>query len=145
MELTSRASISSKFMPTSFFSPPMRATDMALPCSRAEVEAGEPVGAMLLTGCDGVELVFHGGGEVVVDQVGRNAAPAARSRRKRSRTAPVPNRASIRSRGPDGVDDRGVGGRPADAQLFEGFDQARLGVARRRGGGVPLRDSTQWR
>jgi len=104
----------------------------------AEVEAGQPGERLLLARRDAVEVVFHTGGEGVVDQIGEmNLEQADHSEggeRRHEGGALLPDVAAVL----DGGDDRGVGGRSADAHLLEGLDERRLGVAGRRLGGVVL-------
>ena len=99
----------------------------------AEVEVVEPVGASLLAGGDRVELVLHRGGEVVVDQPAemllQQPDHGERHPRRHQRAALLVHVAAVL----DGLDDRRVRRRPADAQILERLDQRRLGVARRAG------------
>ena len=104
----------------------------------AEVEAGEPLGAVLRAAGDLVEFVLHGRGEFVVDEgveillhepddgkrdPGRNKGVTARGD-----VAAVLN----------GLDDRRVRRRASDAEFFHLLHQAGLGVACRRVGGVAV-------
>ena len=108
------------------------------PVLAAEVEVVEPVAALLVACGDLVELVFHRGGEVVVDQPAEvlleQTDDRERHPRRDQRAALLVDVAAVL----DGLDDRRVGRRAADAQLFQRLDQRRLGVARRRVGGVPV-------
>ena len=68
MELTPRASMPSRFTPDQFLQTAGPRDRMRNPVLAAEVEVVQPVGAALVAGGDLVELVLHGGGEVVVHQ-----------------------------------------------------------------------------
>src|SRR3978361_917776 len=70
MELTPRASISSRRCPMTCLSPPDAARAPAGRVARPPVEPGQPVDAAECSARDLVELVFQRGGEVVVDQLG---------------------------------------------------------------------------
>ena len=83
MELTPRASISSSRWPTICLRPPDSAMPPAAAPSAAEVELGQPVDPAQAAAGDLVELLLQRGGEVVVDQLRRSAAPAGSPRRRR--------------------------------------------------------------
>ena len=104
----------------------------------AEVEAVEPVDAVGLAAGDAVEVVLHLGREVVLDEVAEVVLEQAHDRERdparHERLAARGDVAAVDDR----RDDRRVGRRPPDAQLFERLDEARLGVARRRRGLVAL-------
>ena len=104
----------------------------------AEVEPAQPVDARALAVGDVVEVVLDRRGEVVVDEPGEVGLEQADDRERRpgrdERRALLPDVAAVL----DGLHDRRVGGRAADAELLHRLDQRRLGVARRRRGGVPV-------
>ncbi len=104
----------------------------------AEVEIVEPVGALLVARRDLVELVFHRRGEAVVDEPAemlfQQTGDGERDPRGHQSAALLVHVAAVL----DGLDDRRVRRRAADAQLLEGLDQRGLGVARRRVGGVAV-------
>ena len=104
----------------------------------AEVELGQPAGAVLVAVGDLVEVVLERRREVVVDEVleVRLHQPddSERDPRRHQRAALFHDVAAVL----DGPDDRRVGRRSADPELFEHLDQRRLGVARGRVGGVPV-------
>ncbi len=106
---------------------------------RAEVEPAQPVDPGALAVGDVVQVVLDRGGEVVVDQPGEVGLeqPDDRERRpgRHQRRALLPDVAAVL----DGLHDRGVGGRAADAELLHRLHQRRLGVAGGRGGAVPVR------
>ena len=85
---------------------------------------------------DAVELLLQVGGEVVFDVAGEEAfqeggdaaGPCPRGRAASCRCA--------HSRGPQHLQDRGVGRGPADAELLHALDQRGFRVARRRLGEV---------
>ena len=99
-----------------------------------EVEAGEPVDPILLSGGDAVEVGLHGSGEVVVDQLGEVLLQQAGDREGEpgghEGLAAVLHISAVRDRGHGGRIGRGT----ADLALLQGLDQGGLGVARRRGG-----------
>ena len=104
----------------------------------AEIEAVEPVETVGFAAGDAVEVVLHLGGEVVFDQVAKELFEQAHDREG----DPVGNerlaaRRDIAALG-DGRDDRRECRGAADAELFEFFDQAGLGVASSRGRLVAL-------
>ena len=105
----------------------------------AEVEPAQPVHPGGAAVRDRVQVVLHRGGEAVVDQPAEVALeqPGHRERHpgRDQRRALLPDVAAVL----DGLHDRGVGGRPADAELLQRLDQRGLGVAGRRAGGVPGR------
>ena len=107
--------------------------------SVAEVEAGQPLGAVLAAGGDGVQLILHGGGEVIVHQLGEVVLQQAHHREGNpgghQRVATGEHVAAVL----DGLDDGRIRRRAADAQVFHLLDQAGLGIARRRIGGVAVR------
>ena len=104
----------------------------------AEVELLQPVGALLLAAGDRVEVVLERGGEVVVDEVGEvlleQPDDAEREPARHERLTALGDVAAIE----DHVDDARERRRAADALLLERLDEARLGVARLRGGRVTL-------
>ena len=104
-----------------------------------EVETVKPLGAILVTCGDGVELVLHGGREVVVDELAKvvfhQADDGEGDPGRHERVAAREHVAAVL----DGLDDRRIRRRAADAQVFHLLHQAGLGVARRRIGGVAVR------
>ena len=112
------------------------------PVLATEVEVGQPVGPSLVTRGDLVELVFHRRCEVVIDQprevLLQQADDSERHPGRHQRAALLVHVAAVL----DGLDDRAVGRRPADAQIFERLDQRGLGVAGRRARGVPVGGQT---
>ena len=105
----------------------------------AEVEAVEPGDAVFLAVGDAVEIVFHAGREVVLHQVGEEVLEQAHH----GKGDPVGHEGSS-ARGDvpavdDGRDDRRIGRRTTDPQLFERLNEARLGISGRCAGLVALR------
>ena len=104
----------------------------------AEVEAREPVDAILLAIGDAVEVVFHAGGEVVLHEIREVVLEQAHH----GKCDPVRHECrAARSHVPavdDGRDDRGVGRRATDSELLERLDETGLRVARRGTGLVTL-------
>ena len=102
----------------------------------AEVEAGEPLGAVLVAVRDLIQLVFHGRGEVVVHQrvevILQKSNDGERNPAGHQRVAAGDHVAAVLDR----LDDAGIRRRAANAQVFHLLDQAGLVVARRRVGGV---------
>src|SRR6266516_6277330 len=98
----------------------------------AEVEAAQPDDALLLAGCDPVEVVFHPRGEVVVDEAAEvlleQADDRERDKRRDERRSLLEHVAALEDR----AQDRGVRRRPADAELLERLDERRLREPRRR-------------
>ena len=120
--------------------------DRALAALRpAEVEAVEPGRARVRARRDRVELVLHRGGEVVVDEppevVLEQPDHRERDPGRHQRAALLPDVAAVLDR----LDDRRVGRRAADAELLQRLDQARLGVAGGRVGGVAVRRAARRR
>ena len=109
-----------------------------VPALAAEVELGQPVDPLQVAVGDLVELLLQRGGEVVVDELGEVLLEQVHhgegDERGHQRVALLPDVPAVLDR----LHDRRVGRRPADAQLLEPGDQARLGVAGRRAGGVAL-------
>ena len=105
----------------------------------AEVELLEVGNRVLGAERDGVEVVLHARGEVEVDQIGevllQQLHHRERGEGRHQRVALLDHVLALL----DGLDDRGVGRRPADAAGLELLDQRRLGVARRRLRGVVAR------
>ena len=105
----------------------------------SEIEPVQPFDAILFASGDAVEIVLHLGGERVLDQVAEVLLEQADHRKG----DPVWNQRLPARRYvaavDDGRDDRGIGRRPPDTELFQGFHQARLCVPRRRARVVPLR------
>ena len=105
----------------------------------AEVEVLQPVLLLALVAGDRVEVFLDAGGELVVDELVevllQQSDDGERGPRRHQRLALLPHVAAVL----DGLDDRRPRRRPADAQLLEPLDQRRLGVARRRRGGVTVR------
>ena len=93
-----------------------------------------------LAAADGVEFVFHLGGELVIDQVGQMRFEQVRHGKRR----PGGNQhvAALRLKhvfaGKDRVDDRGICARPADAHFFQRPGKRGFAVSIRRLGGVAL-------
>ena len=89
----------------------------------AEVEATEPGQSFFLTTGDGVEVVFHRGGEVVVDEVAEvlleQRDDGEGDEGGDERRPLLPDVATVL----DGGDDAGVGGRSTNAELFHLLDQ----------------------
>ena len=104
-----------------------------------EVEAGQPVGAVLLTGGDVVQLILHGGGEVVVDERGevvlQQADHGERHPAGHESVAARHDVATVLDR----LDDRRIRRRTTDTQVLHLLHQAGLGVAGRRVGRVTVR------
>ena len=104
----------------------------------AKVEAGEPLGAVLVAVGDFVEFVFHGGGEVVVHErvevVFQQPDDGERHPGRHECVAADDDVAAVLDR----LNDRRVGGRAADAEFFHLLHQRRFVVARRRVGGVAV-------
>ena len=108
------------------------------PVITTEVEVVEPVGPSLVARGDLIEFVFHRRGEVIVDQAGKVLLEQSDDRERHPRrdqgTALLVHIAPVL----DGLDDRRVGRRSADAEVFQRLDQRSLGEAGRRAGGVPV-------
>ena len=104
----------------------------------SEVEVIQPIRAVLRAGRNGIELILHGGGEVIVHQLGEVILQQAHHRegnpRGHQRVAAGEHVAAVL----DGLDDGGVRRRAPNAQIFHLLDQAGLGIARRRVGGVAV-------
>src|SRR6266545_4496948 len=102
----------------------------------AEVEGTQEVRSRLVAGGDRVQLVLHRGGEGVIHQAAEvllhQPHHGERQERRDQRLAALEHVPPVL----DGLHDRRVRGRTADAELFQGLDQRRLGVAGRRLGGV---------
>ena len=105
----------------------------------AEVEVAQPRHPLLGTVGDLVEVVLEPGGEGVVDEVREVALEqrhdGERGPRRHQRRPLLPHVPAVL----DGPDDRGVGRRPAHAEILERLDQGGLGVAGRRCRRVRLR------
>ena len=105
----------------------------------AEVEAPEPLDALLVARRDPVEVVLEPGGEVVVDELGEVPLEQLRDRereeRRDERRALLEDVAAVEDR----AHDRRVRRRAADAAVLERLDEARLRVTRRRARLVALR------
>jgi hypothetical protein len=105
----------------------------------AEVEAAQPLDAVLVPGRDPVEVVLHPGGEVVVDEPAEVLLEQVDDREgeegRDERRAPLEDVAAVEDR----AEDRGVRGRAADAELLERPHEGRLGVAGGRARLVALR------
>ena len=103
----------------------------------AEVEPAQPVHPRALAVGDVVQVVLDRGGEAVVDQTGEVGLEQADDRERRPRRhhrgALLEDVTAVLDR----LHDRGVGGRPADAEFLHRLDQRRLGEARRRAGVCP--------
>ena len=99
------------------------------PCDRRRNRTPQVVDVSHFAAADGVELVFHLGGEVVVDQAGQMGLEQLGHGKgdpgRHQRVAPFEDVLA----GDDRVDDRGVGARPADPHLFERAGQGRFAVA----------------
>src|SRR5699024_3563079 len=98
----------------------------------------EPLGAALAAGGDVVQLILHGGGEVIVDQGGEIGLQQADHRegnpgRHQGITTGVDVPAVL-----DGLDDGGIRGRTPDAEVLHLLHQGGLGVAGRRIGAVAI-------
>ena len=104
----------------------------------AEVEVIQPVRAVLRSGGNGIELILHRGGEVIVHQLSEVILQQAHHRegnpRGHQRVAAGEHVAAVL----DGLDDGGIRRRAPNAQVFHLLDQAGLGIARRRVGGVAV-------
>ena len=104
----------------------------------AEVETGQPVVAVLFAHGDPVEFGFEIGGERIVDQSGEVLLEQPHDRERQ----PAGHEGIAASEHISAVLDDRDGGRigrgPPDAELLELLDQARLGEARRRSGGVTI-------
>src|SRR5205085_8822814 len=109
------------------------------PSAIAEVEAAQPLDAVLVARRDLVEVVLHRGGEVVVDEPAEvlleQADDGEGEEGGDEGRAPLEDVAAVEDR----AEDRGVGGRPTDTELLERAHERRLGVARRRARLVALR------
>ncbi len=109
----------------------------------AEVEAAQPGHPLALAAGDGVQDVFHPGGELVVDELAEVPLEQGDDGEGQvgghQRGALLEHVAAVQ----DGADDRGVGGRPADLPVLQLLDQRGLGVAGRRPGGVLGRGQPQ--
>src|SRR6478609_9752883 len=85
--------------------------------------------ASLVASRDLVELVLHGRSEAIVDEPTEVLLQQARNREghpgRHERAALLVDIAAVLNR----LDDRRVGRRPADAEIFQRLDQRRLGVA----------------
>ena len=105
----------------------------------AEVEGVEPLLGFALAARDRVERLLHRRGELVVDEVGEVALEqlhlGERGPRGDERAALLEHVVAAE----DGLDHRRVRRRASDAAVLELLHQARLGVARRRLGGVTRR------
>ena len=96
------------------------------------VEAPQPGHAILLAGGDPVQVTFHGGGEVVVDELGevllQQTGDGEGEPGRHQGLAAVVDVAAVGDRGHGGRIGRGA----ADLAFLEGLDQGGLGVARWR-------------
>ena len=96
------------------------------------VEAPQPGDPILLTGSDPVQVALHGGGEVVVDELGevllQQPGDGEGEPGRHQGLAAVVDVAAVGDRGHGGRVGRGA----ADLALLKGLDQGGLGVARRR-------------
>ncbi len=105
----------------------------------AEVEALQPLVLGPGAARDVVEVGVDRRGEVVVDErvevLLEQPDDGERRPGRHQRLALLPHVAAVLDR----LDDRRPRRRPTDAQLLEPLDERRLGVARRRRGGVPVR------
>ena len=102
----------------------------------AEVEVAQPPDHVLVAPGDLIQIILHGSGQPVVDQIGevlleQSHDAEGRQRRHHGR-ALLPYVATVE----DGGHDAGVGGRPADADLLHRFDQRSLRVPGRWLGGM---------
>ena len=108
-------------------------------CLAAEVEAAQPVATLLTATGDRVEIVFHSCREIEVDQPAEvhleQPDDGKRHPGRNQRAATFVDVSAIE----DGLDDRRVGRRTADAEFFERLDQAGFCVASGRVGAVPVR------
>ena len=102
----------------------------------AEVERVEPLLGFALAARDGVERLFHRGGEVVVDEVREVTFEQLHLRERLPRGDERGALLEHVVAGEDRLDHRHVGGRSTDAALFELLHQRRFGEARRRLRGV---------
>src|SRR5207248_11648995 len=104
-----------------------------------EVEAAQPLDAVLVPGCDAVEVVLHPGGEVVVDEPAEVLLEEGDDREgeegRDEGRAPLEHVAAVEDR----AEDRRIRRRTADAQLLERPDERRLRVAGGRARLVTLR------
>ena len=122
MRLISRASISSTLL-----------LQLLLEARRAvaEVERLQVVDVLLLAAADRVEVVFHLGGELVVDQAGQmlfqQLHDGERDPGRHQRAALLEHVVAGLNR----VDDRGVRAGPADAALFERLGERRFAESAR--------------
>ena len=98
------------------------------------VEAPQPGDPVLLAGGDPVQVALHGGGEVVVDELGevllQQPGDGEGEPGRHQGLAAVVDVAAVGDGGHGGRVGRGA----ADLALLEGLDQGGLGVARRRRG-----------
>ena len=105
-----------------------------------EVEGVQPRDALGGAVGDVVQVLLHGGREVVVDHAGE--VPLQQVGHREGAQGRHQGSALLEHVLPlDGLHDRGVGGRPAHAVLLHALDQRGLGVAGRRLGGMALGDS----
>src|SRR3954471_22146206 len=90
-----------------------------------EVEAAEPFDTLLVARRDLVEIVLHRGGEVVVHQPAEVLLEQSNDREGEEggheRGAPLEDVTAVEDR----AEDRGIGGRAADAELLEGAHERR--------------------
>ena len=104
----------------------------------SEIEAPQVLDVAELPAADGVQLVLHPGRELVIDQPRQVPLqkPHDRDRhpRRHQRVPLLEHVLALLDR----LQDRGVRAGPADAELLEGLDERRLGVARRGLGRVAL-------
>ena len=128
---TSRASISSVLRTTRPFSP------FSI---LAEIEVAKVLHGIELAATDGVELVFHLGGELIVDQVRQMGFEQLRNGEGRpgrhQHVAAIPLEHVVA--GEDRIDDRGVSAGPADAHFLQGPRERGFAVAVGRLRGVAL-------
>ena len=97
-----------------------------------EIELLQPGNRVGLAAGDGIEILLHAGGEVVVHIVPEIALEETHDGERAQRRHESGALFSHVSAVLDGGDDRGVGRRATDTQLFESLDQRRFGVTRRR-------------
>ena len=111
----------------------------ALAVVLAEIEAAQPLDALLVACGDAVEIVLHARGEAVVDEppevLLEQRDDGEREERRNERRPLLEDVAPVEDRAEDRCVRRGA----ADAELLERAHERRLGVARRRVRLVSLR------
>ena len=104
--------------------------------SVAKVKAVEPVRTILRAGGNGVQLIFHGRGEVIIHQLGEVFLQEAHHGEGHPRGYQGVTARDHVAAVLDRLDNGGIRRRAPDAQVLHLFHQAGFGIARRRVGGV---------